>query len=165
MSGLRGDMIRLLAELEAGGVAFIVVGGVAAVLQAVPIATIDVDVVHLRTEDNIARLLAVLAKLDAHFWPDPGQRRLAPRATDLAGEGHLLLQTSLGRLDVLCQLAAGRGYEELLPHTDSIDELGLHLRVLDLPTLALVKTEAGRAKDRLVVPLIIATHEERKRRS
>jgi hypothetical protein len=161
---LRGDMVRILAALEAGGVDFIVVGGVAAVLQAVPVVTMDVDIVHLRSPENIERLLAVLEELDACFWPDPAHRRLPPRASDLAGQGHLLLQTTLGRLDVLCQITGDRGYEELLPHTTAIDELGLHLRVLDLPTLALVKTEAGRPKDRLIVPLIIATLEELKKR-
>lgn len=160
---LRGDMVEMLAELEAGGVEFIVVGGVAAVLQAVPISTIDVDIVHRRTPENIERLLAVLARIEACFWPDPGHRRLAPTASDLAGAGHLLLQTSLGRLDVLCEITGGRGYEELLPHTAVIDDLDLRLRVLDLPMLARVKTEAGRPKDRLVLPLIIAAHEERKR--
>jgi hypothetical protein len=44
-----------------------------------------------------------------------------------------------------------------------IDDPELHLRILDLPTLALVKAEAGSAKDRLTVPLIIATYEERKK--
>jgi hypothetical protein len=157
-------MVRILAELEAGEVEFIVIGGVAAVLQAVPVVTMDVDIVHRRTPENIDRLIAVLAGLEAHYWPDPGRRRLPPRADDLVGQGHILLQTRLGRLDVLCEISGERGYEELLPHTVSIEEESLRLRVLDLPTLALVKTESGRPKDRLVVPLIIATHEERKKR-
>ena len=161
---LTGDMVRLLVALEAGGVEFIVIGGVAAVLQAVPMVTMDVDIVHRRTPENIDRLIAVLAELEAHYWPDPGRRRLPPRADDLAGQGHLLLQTRLGRLDVLCEISGERGYEDLLPHTISIDGEGLPLRVLDLPTLALVKTESGRPKDRLVAPLIIATLEERKKR-
>ena len=161
---LHGDMIQLLVELDAGEVEFIVVGGVAAVLQAVPIVTVDVDIVHRRSAENVERLLAVLSRLEARFWPDPGNRRLPPRASDLEGRGHLLLQTRLGRLDVLCQITGERGFEELLPHTEVINDRELHLRVLDLPTLALVKTEAGSAKDRLAVPLIIATHEERKRR-
>jgi len=156
-------MVQLLAELEAGGVEFIVVGGVAAVLQAVPIVTADVDIVHRRTPENIDRLLVVLGRLDACYWPDPARRRLPPRASDLAGEGHLLFQTRLGRLDVLCRITGDRGYDELAPHTTSIDALDLRLRVLDLPTLALVKTESGRAKDRLAVPLILATIEELKR--
>jgi hypothetical protein len=41
-----------------------------------------------------------------------------------------------------------------------VDE-GRLLRVLDLPTLIAVKTKAGRPKDRLVLPILIATLQER----
>jgi hypothetical protein len=37
-----------------------------------------------------------------------------------------------------------------------IDDDGLVLRVLDLPTLIEVKAAANRAKDRLVLPLLLA---------
>ena len=42
------DLPALLAELCDAGVEFIVLGGVAAVLQGVPITTIDLDIVHRR---------------------------------------------------------------------------------------------------------------------
>ena len=129
-----------------------------------PISTFDLDIVHKRTPENIERLLSVLATLDAHFYPDFARRKLPPRASDLAGRGHILLSTKLGRLDVLCELTGERGYAELLPHTTEISADTLHLRVLDLPTLARVKTEAGRPKDLLAVPIIIAAEEERKKR-
>ena len=129
-----------------------------------PISTFDLDIVHKRTPENIERLLSVLATLDAHFYPDFARRKLPPRASDLAGRGHILLSTKLGRLDVLCELTGERGYAELLPHTTEISADTLHLRVLDLPTLARVKTEAGRPKDLLAVPIIIAASEERKKR-
>jgi hypothetical protein len=38
-------------------------------------------------------------------------------------------------------------------------------RWLDLPTLIAVKTKAGRPKDRLVLPVLIATFEEREKSS
>ena len=131
---------KLLEALSQAGAEFIVVGGCAAVLQDVPISTFDLDIVHKRTPENIARLLSVLATLDAHFYPDFARRKLPPRASDLAGRGHILLSTKLGRLDVLCELTGERGYAELLPHTTEISADTLHLRVLDLPTLARVKT-------------------------
>ncbi|MBL9040404.1 MAG: hypothetical protein JNM83_02320 [Myxococcales bacterium] len=155
---------KLLEALCKGGTEFIVVGGCAAVLQEVPIATFDVDIVHRRTPENIERLMTVLGELDAYFWPDLARRKLPPRASDLAGRGHVLLTTRLGRLDVLCELTGERGYAELLPHTAELDADELHLRVLDLPMLARVKAEAGRPKDLLAVPMIIAAYEERKKR-
>jgi hypothetical protein len=41
-----------------------------------------------------------------------------------------------------------------------VDE-GRVLRVLDLPTLIEVKTKAGRPKDRVVLPILVATLQER----
>ena len=54
--------LRALAE---AGIDFIVVGGVAAVLNGAPVDTFDVDVVHARDAPNVARLLPLLDSLDA----------------------------------------------------------------------------------------------------
>lgn len=43
----------------------------------------------------------------------------------------------------------------------SVTDEGRLLHVLDLPTLITEKTKAGRPKDRLVLPILIATLEER----
>jgi len=59
------DPEALLTELLADQVEFIVVGGTAAVLHAAPVATQDLDIVHRRTEENVARLMNVLVRLDA----------------------------------------------------------------------------------------------------
>lgn len=157
------QITKLLEELCASGVEFIVIGGAAGVLHGAPVTTLDLDIVHRRTPENIAKLMDVLGKLHAYFHPDPTQRRLPPRAGDLAGQGHLNLQTNLGRLDVLCELPERRGYDELLPHTESFPHGELKLRLLDLPTLIAVKTAAGRPMDRMVVPILIATLEERRK--
>src|SRR5882724_5212721 len=59
------DLRALIAELCTAGVEFIVVGGAAAVIQGAPITTNDLDIVHRRTPENVARLLAVMLQLDA----------------------------------------------------------------------------------------------------
>ena len=60
--------LRALAE---AGVDFIVVDGVAAVLNGAPVDTFDVDVVHARDAANVARLLPLLDSLDAVFRSQP----------------------------------------------------------------------------------------------
>jgi hypothetical protein len=120
----------------------------------------SVDIVHRRTPENVERLLELLLQLDATMRYDFANRGLRPTAELLAGKGHLNLSTSLGPLDPLCDLD-GLGFDELLPHSQSIVDEGRLLRVLDLPTLITVKTKAGRPKDRLVLPILIATLEER----
>ena len=52
-----GGFLAALTALSEGGVSFIVVGGPAAVLNGAPVNTFDLDIVHARDEENIARLL------------------------------------------------------------------------------------------------------------
>ncbi|MDP3275572.1 MAG: hypothetical protein Q8Q09_10285 [Deltaproteobacteria bacterium] len=77
-------------------VEFIVVGGVCAVLHGAPVATFDLDIVHSRTPENVAKRLDVLGGIDAMFRAD--SRELRPTAALLEGPGHLLLRTTLGAL-------------------------------------------------------------------
>jgi hypothetical protein len=155
------DLDALLLELTSAGVEFVIVGGVAAVLQGAPVTTLDLDIVHRRTPENVERLLGVLRRLDAVMRYDLANRGLRPTAEMLSGRGQLNLSTSLGPLDPLCELHEGQGYEELLAHADLVTDDGLSLHVLNLPTLIEIKVRAGRAKDRLMLPVLIATLEER----
>ncbi|XXY53339.1 hypothetical protein WME91_19605 [Sorangium sp. So ce269] len=93
-------IVDLLGVLARHQVDFIVVGGVAAVIQGAPVNTFDLDVVHARTPDNIERLLGALRELDAFYRTDL-QRRLPPTASHLVSPGHQLLATNMGTLDLL----------------------------------------------------------------
>lgn len=155
------DLPALLARLCDAGIEFIIVGGAAAVIHGAPITTSDLDIVHHRTPENVARLLDLLLRLDATMRYDLANRGLRPTAEMLAGRGQINLSTSLGPLDPLCELEEGQGYEELLSHSESVVDEGRALRVLDLPTLIAVKTKVGRAKDRMMLPILVATLEER----
>jgi len=137
-------------------VELIVVGGVAAVLGGAPISTFDLDIVHERSPANVGRLLAALEELTARYR-DLAGRDLRPDARGLEGVGHHLLITSCGPLDVLGQIGLGRGYHELLEGSVSRPLGQFSLRVLGLPALIRSKVEAGRDKDRAVLPILRRT--------
>ncbi|HYL38103.1 MAG TPA: hypothetical protein VEV17_19455 [Bryobacteraceae bacterium] len=146
-----------------GGVDFILVGGLAAVLSGAPVDTYDVDIVQSRERENVERLLAVLNSLDAIFRIQP-ERRLRPTASYVSGPGHLNLVTRYGPLDVLGTIADGLAYGDLLPHSREVDiGSGLMVRVLDLETLIKIKEHVGGDKDRLVLPILRRTLEEKKK--
>ena len=154
------DLEALLEALCTAGVQFIIVGGAAAVLHGAPITTQDLDIVHSRDPENVRRLVELLSELDAWFRPVLPGRHIRPSIEHLSGHGHVNLTTRLGPLDHLC-LMDGRSYEDLLPHAEEVTDGSLRLRVLDLTTLIAVKSRTGRAKDRLVLPVLIALMEER----
>ncbi len=150
----------LLSGLATAGIEFIVVGMSAAVAQGVPAVTFDLDIVHRRTEENVDRLLAWLVAHRAFHRFDLANRRLPPTREVLLGTGHVNLETTLGKLDVLCELSPGEGYDELLSDTVVVATGTDRVRVLALPRLIQVKARANRAKDRAVLPLLIATLDE-----
>ena len=160
----RARFAEILRLLAAHDVEFVVVGMTAGVLHGAPVTTVDLDVVHRRTRENVARLLGALTELDAVYRHDP--RRLRPAESHLVSPGHQLLTTSHGDLDCLGTIDQDRGYEELLGQTIemSIGE-GRKVRVLSLPALIEAKERAGRPKDLAALPVLRATLDETKRRS
>lgn len=150
------DVLRRLASSQ---VEFVVVGMMAGVLRGAPVLTIDLDLVHRRTHENVRRLLEVLTDLDATYRHD--RRGLRPGESHLMSEGHQLLSTRLGDVDCLGTVGRGRTYEDLLEHAPEL-RIGddLTVRVVDLPTLIVLKEEAGRPKDLASLPVLRATLDE-----
>jgi len=155
------DLEALLRELVAGGVKFIVVGGAAAVIHGAPVTTQVLDVVPQQDDEGIVRLLDVLRRLDARRRPVRADRDLAPEELHLRGQGQLNLITKHGPLDILLRLHDARGYDELLPHSIELLDEELAIRVVDLDTLIEIKRATGRARDAIVVPLLIAIRDRK----
>jgi hypothetical protein len=141
---------------------FIVVGGAAAVLQGVPINTLDIDVVYDRAPDNLKGLGDALTELDAVFRTDP--RKLRPNESHLRSAGHKLLQTRYGVLDLLATIEEDTDYTALLPHAVDIVLGELTVKVLSLERLVEVKRKLTRPKDKLMLMHLEATLDERAKR-
>jgi hypothetical protein len=150
-----------LQKLVDHGVDFIVVGGVAAVLEGAPVNTFDIDVVHSTAPENLARLVSALNELDASYRYRESFR---PNESHLATRGHQLLETNCGPLDVLGAIGSGRTYSDLLPHSHVVTlSPTLRVRVLDLETQISIKEETGREKDLAVLPVLRRTLMELRR--
>ena len=152
----RVDLGAILEGLARAGVEFILVGGLAAVVQGAPVTTMDVDIVHRQSPENIARLMAYLASIDAiHRRPD--DKRIKPQAGDISGKGHALFKTRLGPIDVLAVIEGGRAYGDLLEHTVEIEFRNHTIRVLDLEMLVQLKKASPDPKDRQRLPVLEET--------
>jgi len=153
-------VLRAFVEAD---VEFVLVGGLAAVLNGAPVHTFDVDIVHSREPANAERLLAVLDVLEAVFRAQP-ERRLKPTLSHVSGPGHLNLLTRFGPLDVLGSIGRGLVYEDLLPDTAVLDiGSSTTIRVLTLEKLIELKQELGGEKDRAMIPILRRTLREKER--
>jgi len=157
-------LTALVRALHDAGIEFLVVGGLAAVLNGVPVNTFDVDVVHRRTPENIDRLLPLLDSLDAVYRIQP-ERRLRPVRSALLSTGHQNLLTVYGPLDLLGEIGNGLGYEELVPRsTEILIAEKVLVRILNLETLIEVKEQLNGEKDRAMLPVLRYTLEANKRK-
>ncbi len=156
----QADLEGLLRQLTDAGIAFIVIGGTAAVLHGAPTTTLDLDIVPRLDSTNLDRLESALSRLDATIR-DPAGRKLRPTRDHLEAGGQLQLNTRLGPLDIIGRLHNGLGYEDLRPHTQKMSDAGLVIRIVDLRTLIELKKSSGRARDLLLLPVLLALLEQR----
>lgn len=61
------QLVELLQAVAAAEVEALVIGMLAGVLQGVPTMTLDVDLLHRRTPQNVAKLGSLLDGLDARY--------------------------------------------------------------------------------------------------
>jgi hypothetical protein len=158
---VQNRFLRLIECLVRHEVRFVVVGGVAAVLQRVPINTQDFDIVHERSAANVERLLLALAELKAVFRDDP--RQLRPNASHLQGPGHCLLESGSLKFDVLGAIEPGGNYAELMAASERMIVGGFEVSVLTLPKLIEIKRGLPRPKDQLMLLHLLAALEEREK--
>lgn len=147
------DILRILVRNE---VDFILVGGVAAILEGAPVSTFDLDIMISPTSENRERLLNTLLELNARYL-DPAGRHIFPDRTKLQTLRIQRLLTDFGPLDVLETIGNNLKYSDLVGTTQVYEVGGLSLRSLDLETIILSKEQAGREKDLAVLPILRRT--------
>jgi hypothetical protein len=141
------DFEALLDTLGKNKVAFIVVGGAAAIAHGSARLTQDLDIVYQRSQENLDRLVAALR--DRNPYPrgaPPGLPFLWDKAT-LARGLNFTLATSFGDIDLLGEIPGGGTYEELCAGAIELRIFQTRCLCLSLPQLIRAKRAAGRPKD------------------
>lgn len=148
---------KVLEALTQAGVEFVVVGGVSAVLQGVPVVTQDLDLCYRRTPDNVRRLAGALRAFH------PKMRGLPDGVPNIVDERTFQMGTNFTLdlegedLDLLAEMSGIGRYEDVVPTVLELEVDGRAIRVLPLERLIVTKRAAGRAKDLAVLPLLEAT--------
>jgi len=141
------DYAKVLKALTDGGVEFVLIGGVAANLHGSARATFDVDVVYSRGRANITSLVKSLAPFKPYLrGAPPGLPFQFDEATVRNGL-NFTLETTLGDVDVLGEVAGGGNYFQLLPHTVEMEAFSIRCKCVTLERLIQLKRAAGRPKD------------------
>ena len=137
----------LLQSLTDGGVDFVVVGGVAVILQASARFTKDLDICYSTSEGNLDRLGAVLIELGTRLRGVDEDLPFVPDERALRRTQILTLTTVDGGLDLLVEPDGSPGYPALRRRADEMDIDGIVVRVASVEDLIAMKRAAGRPQD------------------
>jgi len=149
------DPVPLLKHLQDHGVEHIAIGGLAVSAHGHVRTSKDLDVVPNPVHENLERLAAALADINAVDEQasdfDPSEIPMsATRVEDLSQGGNFCLATDLGRLDIF-QWVSGIEADDLYAELDrealSGNVEGITVRVCGLDDLRAMKRAAGRPQD------------------
>lgn len=104
------DPLGLLKTLDRHRVTYIVVGGLARIIQGADEMTNGVDIVPAMRQENLRRLDLALEELGARR---ADRKKLAPLQSDPSPEPVLALTTELGELKIVPEPEGTRGYDDL----------------------------------------------------
>jgi hypothetical protein len=144
------DPERILRTLGRHGVAYILIGALAARLQGFPRVTADADITPARDEDNLERLAAALRELDARVYTESVPEGLPFDCTGpTLGRAELWnLVTSAGRLDIAFVPSGTSGFEDLARGALRFEVFGVEIRAANLLDIIRSKEAADRPQDR-----------------
>jgi hypothetical protein len=147
VSGAELDAERILRALVARGIDFIVVGGIAAVLQGSARNTFDLDICFATDDANLSALGDVLQGLDGRLRGVPEPVPFVPDSATMRRVEVLTLTTVAGDLDVLARPTGSPGYHALRRRADRFDLGGFSVLVASIDDLIAMKRASGRPKD------------------
>jgi hypothetical protein len=149
------DAAAVFRRLHAARIDYVLVGGLAVIAWGVQRFTKDVDICPDPARPNLERLAQLLRETGAR---QVGEQEFAPgemphdptHAADLARGGNFLVETRIGRLDIMQWLpgiSEDRAYAVLAEEAVEVSAFGVSIRVCSLEHLRQMKRAAGRPLD------------------
>lgn len=159
------DFNRIVSTLSRHRVAYVLVGGAAAVVHGSTLTTEDVDVTPNRDRQNLDRLAAALRELKARIRTsnEPEGVAFPIDGAFLAAIPLMLnLVTDAGDVDItLAPSGFPEGYETLAPRAVEVDfGDGVTVLVAALDDIITSKRAANRPKDLAALPYLDALADE-----
>jgi predicted nucleotidyltransferase len=138
------ELVRVLSEAE---VDYVVVGGVAVVVQAHARFTDDLDICYATDRANLSRLGEVLVELGATLRGIEVDVPFVPDGRTLRGTQILCLNTPLGGLDLVARPEGAPRYERLRARAEVVEIAGVEVPVASIDDMIAMKRAAGRPQD------------------
>ena len=143
------DPARVFATLDRHGVDYLTIGAFAVIAHGYVRATADIDLVARQDRDNLERLAAAFAELQARLrGVDADLLDIDPTDPDtLANGASFTLDTDAGPVDYLNDVPGAGDYAELRARSVEATAAGVVVRVVGLDDLIRMKRASGRPQD------------------
>lgn len=156
------DAEKLLKAFHREKVEFVLIGGLAAVLQGSAYVTADLDLCYSRKRENLEKLARALAPFHPALRAVPDQVPFQLDPTALRSGMNFTLTTDVGDVDILGEVTGMGSYEQIIAFSEDIEIFQISCKVLTLEGLIKSKRAVGRAKDLKLLPELEALLEIRK---
>jgi hypothetical protein len=143
---------KAVHALSDADVEFVVIGGLSAALHGSSLLTFDLDVCYSRSTLNLKRLVGALSPFHPRPQGFPVDLPFVWDETMLRNATVLTLQTDIGEIDLLAEVAGLGGWDDVKSRSIDIDAFDRHISILNLPSLIQAKRAAGREKDLAALP-------------
>ena len=138
---------QLIALLSDAKIRFSVIGGVALIARGVQRSTEDLDISYARDRENLKRLADALAPIHPRLRGVEGELPFVLDEATLRSGLNFTLDTDLGPLDLLGEVAGIGTYAAVDALSDELEIAGTKMLVLTVEGLERAKRAAGRPKD------------------
>jgi len=139
------ELLALLLEKE---VDFVIIGGVAGLAHGSARTTADLDVCYSRAPASLETLVAALGPLKPRLRGAPANLPFKWDKRTLRAGLNFTLDTDLGPIDLLGEVAGIGGYRDALAASETLTLFNRPCRVLTLDALIRSKRAANRKRDR-----------------
>lgn len=151
----------LLTRLRDSGLDFVVIGGVCVVFHGAPLATFDLDICCPFGQENVRKIESAVQDLHPFHRLTANKLPLELTRSAFGDLKNLYLQTDLGKLDCLSEVAGIGNYEAAVRRSVLADFSYGKFRFLDLDALIASKQAAGRERDLLALRSLLSIKERR----
>jgi predicted nucleotidyltransferase len=156
------DLNRLIQRLCDADIAFVIVGGFAAVLHGSSLVTRDLDVCAVLTPENVEKLRETLRELHPFHRLTPQKLSFLDNPDPGVEVRNLYLRTDIGPVDVLSSILGVGDFERVYTESAEVELFGRKCRVISLDDLIRAKEALGREKDILAAKELRAIREKAK---
>ena len=156
----------LLKAIVGHGVDFVLVGGLAGIVQGSSYPTYDLDIAYARDQANLERLARALVELrvSLRVKGEAADLPFLADARSLANGANFTFMTEFGMFDILGDVAGVRSYEVLRRDAVVQEVEGFSIRVASIEHLIAMKRAANRTKDKLMLEEYIVIADVQKQR-